>query len=344
MSKPTIFFSHSSADKESLVKLKELFVEKTGATIDVFLSSDGQSIPFGRNWVQKIQDALAEAKIMFVFLTPNSIESKWIYFESGFSYSKNIRVIPIGFLGVDLNNVKPPLSLLQGFNITSQEGFNNIISTVNEEFSFKHSLSFDETDYKKITFSQNNHLASIFGENLQFISLINFYIHNDEWIFGNSSEVLDAIITLAESENYEYQKNGDLSINFHGIEILNYSSYLEFKVNPLFFDIRSDLIEKLLLKSLKDGINGFIIELSFHYGVEVINSNQNLSSKIYDTEIKFYRDGKFIYKDLIFEFRGKNIKFEIHDELNVKKISELCEVLFKKEVIFATQNFYSEFY
>ena len=56
--KPIAFFSHSSRDKEALGRLKDLFVEKTGGTIEIFLSSDGQSIKFGRNWVHRIEEAL----------------------------------------------------------------------------------------------------------------------------------------------------------------------------------------------------------------------------------------------------------------------------------------------
>ncbi len=56
---------------------------------------------------------------MFVFVTPTSIESGWIYFEAGFAYSKGIDVIPVG-VGIDIGSIRPPLSLLQGFNITSK--------------------------------------------------------------------------------------------------------------------------------------------------------------------------------------------------------------------------------
>ena len=76
--KPTIFFSHSSKDKLILNRLKESLLELTHNSIEIFLSSDGQSIPFGKNWVYSIEDALKEAKLMFVFLTPNSIQSNWI--------------------------------------------------------------------------------------------------------------------------------------------------------------------------------------------------------------------------------------------------------------------------
>lgn len=138
MSKPVIFFSHSSRDAAPLARLKELFVAKTGGTIDVFLSSDGQSIPLGRNWVHRIEEALAECRIMMAFLSPFSIQSNWLYFEAGFVYSKNIEVIPLGFLGVDLNSLHLHLSLLQGFNITSSDGLDNIINVANKSFEHQH--------------------------------------------------------------------------------------------------------------------------------------------------------------------------------------------------------------
>ncbi len=120
--KPTIFFSHSSKDRSSLQVLRDLFDSRTGRSIDVFMSSDGQSIPFGRNWVHEVESGLDRAKLMFVFLTPNSIKSSWLYFEAGHAYSKGIRVVPVGMLGIDLALVPPPLSLIQGFNVKTESG------------------------------------------------------------------------------------------------------------------------------------------------------------------------------------------------------------------------------
>ncbi len=128
MSKPSIFFSHSSKDTNALKLLQDEFIKKTGSAIDIFMSSDGSSIPFGRNWVKEVEDGLNNAKLMFVFITPNSLGSNWLFFESGYAYSKGIRVIPIGMFGLDLDTIPPPLNLLQGFNITSKEGLNNILS------------------------------------------------------------------------------------------------------------------------------------------------------------------------------------------------------------------------
>ena len=49
MDKPTIFFSHSSKDSELILPIKKKIQEITGDMVNIFMSSDGQSIPFGRN-------------------------------------------------------------------------------------------------------------------------------------------------------------------------------------------------------------------------------------------------------------------------------------------------------
>lgn len=100
MEKPTIFFSHSSKDRDAILPIKEKLMKITSGVIQIFMSSDGQSIPFGKNWVHKIEEIglNQRKKLLFVFVTPTSIESGWIYFEAGFAYSKGIDVIPVGVL------------------------------------------------------------------------------------------------------------------------------------------------------------------------------------------------------------------------------------------------------
>ena len=115
MSKPTIFFSHSSKDKDAILTIKNKLDSATGGVLDIFMSSDGQSIPFGTNWIHKIEEGLQAAKIMFVFVTEVSVASGWIYFEAGFAYSKGIQVVPVG-IGIDIGTLKAPLNLLQGFS------------------------------------------------------------------------------------------------------------------------------------------------------------------------------------------------------------------------------------
>jgi hypothetical protein len=87
---------------------------------------------------------------MFVFVTPSSIGSSWLFFEPGFAYSRKMRVVPVALLGVDLKDVAPPLSLLQGFNVSSASGLNNIIAVINQTLEHRHAESFTEHDYERI--------------------------------------------------------------------------------------------------------------------------------------------------------------------------------------------------
>ena len=88
--KPVIFFSHSSSDRDAIVPVRDRLLQGTGNSIEVFMSSDGASIPFGKNWLREIEEALKRCKLMFVWMTRSSIRSQWIPFESGFSYSTHL--------------------------------------------------------------------------------------------------------------------------------------------------------------------------------------------------------------------------------------------------------------
>lgn len=151
MEKPTIFLSHSSSDREYILKLKNIITKRTSKTIEVFQSSDGESIPFGNNWVHKIEENLNKTKIMLVFVSPKSASSSWIYFESGFAYAKGVKVIPIGISGIDIGSIKPPLNLLQGFNISSEGGLGNLITVINREFHTEFDDQFSPTDFAELS-------------------------------------------------------------------------------------------------------------------------------------------------------------------------------------------------
>lgn len=113
--------------------------------------------------MHKIEEGLKNVKIMFVFVTPKSIDTGWIYFEAGYAYSKGIDIIPIG-INVDIGSIKPPISLSQGFNMISAGGINNIIHIINKKFDFNFRISFSEEDFKKITYKNGSDSHLVLGE------------------------------------------------------------------------------------------------------------------------------------------------------------------------------------
>ncbi len=162
--KPIVFLSHSSLDKEPLAAFKKILDERAGGFVNFFLSSDGESITFGRNWVVKVSDALAKAKVMFVFLSAQSIDSKWIHFETGYACAKDIQVVPVCLPGIDLNRISPPISLLQGFNLHSHEAMGNIVRICNDALSGKMQESFTAEDFESLVSKMTGRGASFFGD------------------------------------------------------------------------------------------------------------------------------------------------------------------------------------
>lgn len=144
-----MFFSHSTRDRDALMPIRNRLLEGTGKAIEVFMSSDGASIPFGTNWLKEIEQGLQNCRLMFVWLTPASLRSNWILFESGYAYSKGVKVVTIGFQGVKLEELPAPLSLLQGFNVSSAGSLNNLVAVVNREFTLEFPDLFDEAFYRQ---------------------------------------------------------------------------------------------------------------------------------------------------------------------------------------------------
>ena len=163
MEKPIVFLSHSSRDKVPLAALKELLDRRAAGSLEFFLSSDGQSIRLGSNWVVRISDALEKAKVMFLFLSAQSADSKWIHFEAGSAYANDIRVVPVCLPGMDLNRVSAPLNLLQGFNLHSADALGNLARTCNEVFQLRMDERFSKDDFSAIFTDQAAAEESFFG-------------------------------------------------------------------------------------------------------------------------------------------------------------------------------------
>jgi hypothetical protein len=176
MDKPIVFLSHSSRDKEPLAALKKILDDRAAGSLNFFLSSDGESIRLGRNWVVSVSDALSQSKLMFVFLTAHSADSKWIHFEAGCAYAKGIQVVPVCLPGIDLNRITPPLGLLQGFNLHSHEAMGNLARICNETFNMKVNETFSKNDFE-------NAVANIIGLGTGF--------------FGDQAWAIDSIFLYA---------------------------------------------------------------------------------------------------------------------------------------------------
>lgn len=350
MSKPSIFFSHSSKDREQLIKLRNLLDKYTGGTLDIFMSSDGESIPFGRNWVHKIEEGLNKASVMFVFVTPTSINSNWIYFEAGFAYSKNIEVIPVA-LGVDIRLLKAPLNLLQGFNLVTSDSLNNFISIINKKFDFSFEAKFSNNNFSEIV--SNGSLRGYDFELNDIFSKVRFDVYkkviveSGETISRDLDNIYAKLIGKLDSLNLNYSQSNyssEKAFLVAGIKVVyKYNTYktkgdeIDKSNDRIYFNIstynfRDSIIILNELSSCIDYKENCYLWFSHTYAYSYITEVEDISSLIYlDNNINYdtnYRPGVYPYKSARFTI----FEHEYHDNRLTKKEDVLA-------VIYNSKNF-----
>lgn len=315
---PIVFFSHSSKDKLLLEEIKNVIHKNCKNEVNLFVSSDGQSMPIGKNWVHSLEKALKEAKLMFVFLTPNSINSHWVYFESGYAYSKGIDVIPVGIAGIDLNDLKPPINLLQGFNLNSYHALNNIIALMNKRLNTSIPVNISKKQFQtiesKLGYSLNTHQESI-AEIVDLIYLsvnehkdIETGITNDiKWRI--ETKLLETLNSILSNEVI----NADGNIHIHGMNIrmlfLSSSGY-EIRLDPYILQRNLPILKKVLKASFEKDITKYGMELNIKKEFTIETDSLKVSSRILNSRIKAIDSiGQYLFigddQELKFRITGK---------------------------------------
>jgi hypothetical protein len=281
--KPTAFLSHSSRDQSHIQSLKLALDAKTGAAVEFFLSTDGQSIPLGRNWVHRIQQALDDAKLMFVFMSPSAIRSQWVFFEAGYGYARGMRVIPIGVLGFDLAQLQPPLSLLQGFNIKNADGLNNIIAVVNGAFDFKFAETFTASDYHTL-FGTPHETAKHYEHDMQEVSV---------WIPGDPDALLRAAKDYVSHEGQAFTERRDEFATFgmvlHGKRSGN-TPGVRGEIDAVILPVSASLLDAMLAASVHADRSPRIT-ITFHDHVKVFPEPHKISARLMGCDVTFSLDG-----------------------------------------------------
>ena len=100
MPKKLIFISHISGEAELARALKQHLVHDFLGYFDVFVSSDGKTIPAGAKWLEELSGALRRSLAMVVLCSHESVTRPWVNFEAGGGWVRGIPVIPICHSGM----------------------------------------------------------------------------------------------------------------------------------------------------------------------------------------------------------------------------------------------------
>lgn len=132
MTKPLIFISHITEEREIAAALKKLVEAAFLNMIDVFVSSDPTSIKRGRRWLEEITSALRTCSIEIILASPESVKRPWINFEAGAGWIREIPVIPLCHSGMTPSKLPLPLGSLQASTATEEPELKLIFPVVAE--------------------------------------------------------------------------------------------------------------------------------------------------------------------------------------------------------------------
>lgn len=354
--KPIVFLSHSSQDKSQLASLKALLDEKAAGAIEFFLSSDGESIRLGHNWVARISDALDKAQLMFVFLSQRSADSKWIHFEAGHAFSKKVQVVPVCLPGMSLRLVTPPISLLQGFDLHSHEAMRNLARLCNDTFRMKIKEVFSPQDFKRVFGVSSHKIGGFFAAYSFAVAQVKFHatIRVPQSAEVNLIPALLEITKTARVEcmTHERTESGreprtqidrpgccigiSQSITQYGGEpapVKEVSIYGS--LSPDLFHLNAPILDKWCKNCplLSEGDVSIQLRKTFRSESE----RHELTTKLYKSDIKLAGGSHFLFDGLTFELGPhalNAISFKCQGNLNDKRLPKLIELLFGLNVLF----------
>jgi TIR domain len=84
-----IFLSHIHEEKALALAVKEALEDEFSGFVDVFVSSDGTSIPAGANFLKRIEDGLVACIGAIYLISPTSVKRHWVSFELGAVWVRN---------------------------------------------------------------------------------------------------------------------------------------------------------------------------------------------------------------------------------------------------------------
>lgn len=170
MQKPLVFISHITTEKEIAVAFKELIEGAFLGMIEVFVSSDPNSIAMGGRWLENITYGLQKCIIEIVIASPTSVTRPWINFEAGAGWVRDISAIPLCHSGMTPSTLPAPLSSLQAAVATDATHLERVTAVLAKAIDcklpqvdysrfIKAAELFEETSEKMLTISGKSPLA-----------------------------------------------------------------------------------------------------------------------------------------------------------------------------------------
>jgi len=128
--KKRLFISHISEERAVAELVKSVLGRDFLGLLEVFVSSDTQSIAAGEEWLRSIERALRDCTIFVILCSPESIRRPWINFETGAAWMREIPIVPVCHAGLFPPDLPMPLSLKQGIVLNDVDGLRRFYARI----------------------------------------------------------------------------------------------------------------------------------------------------------------------------------------------------------------------
>jgi hypothetical protein len=133
-----IFISHIAEETEVATALQKLIKDNFPQPLNIFVSSDGESIKMGRDWPKIVLTKLRECTVQIVICSPKSVTREWINLETGAALVReNIPIIPVCHSGTIPSKLPIPLLLRQGVKLTDIEKMKVMIDNLAHDLNIQ---------------------------------------------------------------------------------------------------------------------------------------------------------------------------------------------------------------
>lgn len=126
-----IMISHAVEDAAIAAVLRELLERCSLGRVEVWFSSDrteGGGMTVGSTWFSDLHTRLKSSQAVLCLVTPNSLRSPWMYYETGVIAGGDAKLVVPAAFGLTLDQLPMPLAAYHGVEIGMTDGLREFLA------------------------------------------------------------------------------------------------------------------------------------------------------------------------------------------------------------------------
>jgi hypothetical protein len=145
-----VFVSHIHEEAALATLLRDWVIDAfKGSGITAFLSSDRQSLPAGRKWLDVVKANLEGSEAAIAVLSPEALKRPWPNIELGAAWIRDIAVISFCHSGARSGELPPPFGTFHGVNIDNDDPGRDLLGGVADALKLQHPERLDFQRFKR---------------------------------------------------------------------------------------------------------------------------------------------------------------------------------------------------